>query len=129
MLELNEQQVKHLLETDGRSRYEFSIKKIVDWEEAWGLYNDGWIMFEDSKGNMVFPIWPAKDFVEHYIKQTNKNCVPKEIFLDNLMDDLLPDLDDDNIGVGVFDIPEREDTSVVKAKDFLRDLEYECSKY
>lgn len=77
-----------MLETDGRSRYEFSVKKIVDWEEAWGVYKDRWIMFEDGSGNMVFPIWPAKDFVEHYFKKTDKNRIPKEIFLDDLMDDL-----------------------------------------
>ncbi|MDG0793997.1 DUF2750 domain-containing protein [Cohnella ginsengisoli] len=35
-------------------------KKVADSETVWGLYEDGWAITEDDKGNRLFPVWPKK---------------------------------------------------------------------
>jgi len=129
MLELTDKALEHILLLDGRTRYSFSVKRIVDWEEAWGLYEDGWVMAEDDAGHSVFLLWPAKILAERCIEPGTNGEVAREIPLDELMSDLLPKLRDDGIGVGVFDITGSNDTPVVKPEDFLRDLTAEDSKY
>ncbi|WP_420491137.1 DUF2750 domain-containing protein [Neobacillus drentensis] len=37
------------------------MKKVVDYEEVWGLYDDGWATAQDDDGNMLIPFFPKKD--------------------------------------------------------------------
>lgn len=130
MLELSKMQIEHLIRTDGRRRYEFSVKKIVDWECAWGLSNSaGWMMTEDDDGNEIFPLWPAKVFAELCNVDAELKFEAKAIELDGLMEELLQNLMEKEILVALFNVPESIDVPVVKAADFLRDLDAECSKY
>ncbi|WP_175754537.1 DUF2750 domain-containing protein [Burkholderia ambifaria] len=129
MLTLTRIQIEKLTKAEGRRRYEYSVKKIVDWEVAWGLYDDGWIMGADDNENPIFPLWPARQLAELCAIGDWKNCLTKEIDLDYLMDDLLPNLIDDEINLGIFGVLDRTDTPVVKPADFLRDLTAECDRY
>jgi hypothetical protein len=39
---MDKKEFEALLNQPTNIRYEYFIKKVVDFEEVWGLYNDGW---------------------------------------------------------------------------------------
>lgn len=62
---MNQKEFNAVLELPANIRYEYFIKKIVDQEVLWGLYDDGWALSTDDVGNHLFPFWPRKEFAEY----------------------------------------------------------------
>ena len=62
---INEKEFYSVLNLPANKRYEYFIKKVVDWGEVWGLYEDGWAMTEDDNGNLLIPFWPKKEFAQY----------------------------------------------------------------
>ena len=45
-MKINQKQIDAVLKLSGAERYQHFVKKIADWEEVWGLYQDGWALLE-----------------------------------------------------------------------------------
>lgn len=56
---INQKQIEAVLALPAAKRYDHFIKLVADWQELWGLYNDGWAMAATESGEPVFPMWPA----------------------------------------------------------------------
>lgn len=52
---MNNKEFEAVIKIPGPKRYEYFIKKVVDYEELWGLYDDGWAITEDDQGNKMIP--------------------------------------------------------------------------
>lgn len=129
MLILNENQIAHLARQDARARYEFSVKKIVDWEAAWALYDRGWVMAKDAAGQHALQLWPAQALATSYIEPQSAHFDVREVRLDDLVESLLPTLAADGITVALYALPEPGNVAVVTAADLLADLTAEASRY
>jgi hypothetical protein len=121
---LPEQDRKLMLALSPRERYGFFLQITVDTEEAWGLKNaDGWVLAGDE-GRDAFPLWPHEDLAAACALGDWAAAVPEAIGLDELLEDLLPILEEDGIAVAVFPGPDG-DSAVVPPADFRHDLEAE----
>lgn len=98
-------EIESVLRLDGPSRYEHFVKRVVDAESAWGLWRDGWALMRDERGTEVFPLWPAREYAELCRRDAWAEYEPAAIALDDLLNDLLPKLDEAHILPGVFPIP------------------------
>jgi len=115
---------------DGSKRYTYFIKKVADWEEAWGLYDDGWLMSGDDEGNRAFPVWPAAEYASACAVQEWENAKPKSISLDELMEEVLPSLSEEGLFVSVFLVPSEGLVAAnVLPSKLLKDLHQECALY
>ena len=108
-------------------RYEYFIKKVVDFEEVWGLYNNGWATSQDEKGNSLIPFFPKSEFAEDCAKNEWSGYIAKPIELNNFIDKWLTGMDSDGIRPSIF--PTDADTAVVEIDVILRDLLTELEIY
>jgi hypothetical protein len=102
---ISEKEIQGVLRLDGPARFSHFIKRVVDNEEAWGLWKDGWALMENSEGTLVFPLWPAREYAELNQIGGWAEYEPKAISLAELLDDLLPGFPSRGVLPGVFPTP------------------------
>lgn len=128
MKQVHPKEIEALMNLPAPVRYENFIKTVADWEEAWGLYDDGWAMSETEKGDRVFPLWPAKAFAEVCAGGEWSGYSAESIPLDDLLNGLLPKLEEDGVFPGVFFVPGQGSVEVGASK-LMADLRSACGDY
>lgn len=125
---LNKKQIETIILLDGPKRYSHFIKRIVDWEEVWGLYDDGWALASTDDGVHIFPLWPAQEYAALCANENWQGYNPEVIKLADFMDYLLPKLKEDGVLLGVFYTP--TDKGITPSVDqLLSDLNEELANY
>jgi hypothetical protein len=127
-MKISKIQMESMLRLPANARYKHFVKVVVDWEEAWGLYNDGWALASTDDGVQVFPLWPAREYAELCAAGEWLKFVAKPISLRYLVGELLPALKEDGILPGVFCLPSDKGVTPA-ASDLLSDLNEEIKKY
>lgn len=108
-------------------RYKYFIKKVVDFEEVWGLNNDGWAVTQDEIGNKMIPIWPKREFAELCANGEWANYEAAIIDLDVFITDWLPGMKKEKVKPSIF--MNDKDSAVVDVDKLLTDLEDELENY
>lgn len=124
---MNKKEFAALLQRPANIRYEYFIKKVVDYEEVWGLYNDGWATVQDDDGNMLIPFFPKREFAEHCAKNEWEGHKGVAIDLYDFIDKWLVGMKKDGVKPSIF--PTDEDTALVEINLLLRDLNSELENY
>jgi hypothetical protein len=125
---LSQKQIASILTLEGPGRNDHFVKHVVDCEQAWGLYSEGWAMGSDDDGNPTFQLWPAKEYAVLCASGLWEGYEPAEIPLEDLVEELLPKLQRDNVALGIFRTPEGQ--SVMPTIDQLTaDLKTEMERY
>lgn len=104
-MKINEKKLEAILALPGPMRYSHFIKVAADQRKVWGLWSDGWALASTDDGVQVFPLWPAKEYAGKCAIESWASYEPREIDLDHLFDDLLPDFAQSGILVGIFPTP------------------------
>ncbi|KSV75947.1 hypothetical protein N185_15995 [Sinorhizobium sp. GW3] len=104
-MKLNPKQVETVLALPGNKRFEYFIKVIADWQEVWGLYQEGWALAATDEGTTVFPLWPAKEYARACAGGDWEGFEPRPISLMDFTDALLPKLKQDGVLPGIFFTP------------------------
>ena len=124
----SEKEMEIVVGLAGNVRYERFIKLVAGWEEAWGLYQDGWALAATDNEEAVFPLWPAREYAAICASGIWANYEPEPIEITELTEDLLPRLKIDGVLPGIFYTP--KDTGVITSVDrVIYDLKTEASKY
>jgi hypothetical protein len=100
-----QKEIEAVLGLDGPARFDHFVKRVVDEERAWGLWNGGWALMAASEGEQVFPLWPAREYAEVCRVGDWSVYEPEEIPLQDLLDELLPKLKGSRVQPGVFPTP------------------------
>lgn len=98
-------QMEAVLALPGVKRFEHFVKVIADWQEVWGLYQDGWALAEADDGTTVFPLWPAKEYAQVCTLNEWRGFEPRAISLGDFTEVLLPKLKLEGVLPGVFFTP------------------------
>jgi len=61
-MEGTKKKIENILRMSEDERYNYFIRKVADFEELWGLNDDGWALLGDNDDNRIFPVWPEKEF-------------------------------------------------------------------
>ena len=124
----NAHELEAVLALDGPKRVAHFVKRVVDDERAWGLWNDGWVLMRDNDGRDVFPLWPASEYAERCRSGEWSACKVEEIDLQSLLDDLLPKFLERGIMPGVFPTPAGKGVAM-NAKELADALRTEQANY
>jgi len=127
---MNPQQYENVLALSAKERYSHFIGKAADWEQLWGLYNEnkGWLTRVTPENIEYLSIWPHAEYAKNISKEYYPEYIEKEISLEDFMSNWLPELNSDNIKIGVF--PDLEGNAwLMEANDLLQDLQDECAQY
>lgn len=127
-MKINPKQIESVTALDGPKRYEHFVKVVADWEEVWGLYQDGWALASSDDGQQVFPLWPAKEYAQLCADKEWNGYKPESFSLEDFMTELLPNLKNDGVLPGIFYTP--SDNGMTPTVDqLLADLNEELENY
>lgn len=124
---MNQKEFESVIKQPPNIRYEYFIKKVADYEEVWGLYNDGWATAKDDGGNTLIPFFPKKEFAEYCAVNEWETFQAEPIDLDQFIEDWLIGMKKDRVSPSIF--PTNEDSVVVEIDVLLRDLNNELENY
>jgi hypothetical protein len=102
--EITEDEARQLLALPAGDRAIQFFQLVADWEEAWGLRDaDGWVVGRETD---ALPLWPHATLAEACAVGPWEGALPEPAALDDLLEDLLPLLDEDGLRVAVFPSPD-----------------------
>lgn len=128
--ELRDKEFKSVLSLSGEKRYEYFVKKIVDWGKVWSLRNkDGWVLASSGSINShLIPVWPHQRYASACLFEEWSDCSPASISLKDWIEKWIPGMLKDHLQVAVFPTP--DDKGIIVTPSYLlRDLETELKKY
>jgi len=122
---LRKQEFDSLIVCSDSVRYEYTIKRIADWEEVWSLHGTGWVLAGEDGGREVVPIWPHSMFAQACATEQWANTAPKVISLTDWSTRWLPGLEGDQRLIAVFPISSAAGShgTVVTPGRFREDLD------
>ncbi|APO46016.1 hypothetical protein BS614_19600 [Paenibacillus xylanexedens] len=124
---MNQKELESVINRPASIRYEYFIKKVVDTEEVWGLYENGWSVTEDEKGNKSLPFWPKKEFAEYCATDDWKIYSSERIDLYEFIDEFLPNLKTEGYKPSIFF--NKVDSAVLNVEILIEDLKAELERY
>jgi hypothetical protein len=124
---IDTKQLQAVVMLPGPQRYEYFIKRVTDTGMVWSLYRNGWALARKEDGSMVFPLWPDSEFATICADYEWTGYTPQSFGLNELVDELLPQLEQDGIATGVFYTPGARDV-MPSAALLLRDLTDELAR-
>jgi hypothetical protein len=86
-------------------RYEYFVKQVAQTGEVWGLYRNGWALATKDDGTLVFAMWPDAAFAQLCAEFEWEGYAPQAFSLRELLDELLPQLQEDGLVPGIFRTP------------------------
>lgn len=99
------QQLADVVTLPATGRYQRFVEGVAASGEVWGLYRDGWALAKTDDGTLVFAMWPASEFADLCAEFEWDGYEPQAFPLDELLNDLLPQLEEDGVLPGVFYTP------------------------
>jgi hypothetical protein len=102
-LVVGDRELQAVSRTSAPVRYGYFIKRVADWQTAWGLWNEGWVLMGNAAGEEFFPLWPALEYARQCVDRPGwAGAIPKPIALKALFSELLPKLASREMKVAVF---------------------------
>ena len=120
--------IENILKMSEDERYNYFIRKVADFEQIWGLSNDGWALLGDNNGSQILPLWPEKEFAELCAVDQWKDYKAEVIELDNFIEKWIPGMTKDKTLINVFLTPNAKGT-VISPADLYSDLQDELEQY
>jgi hypothetical protein len=118
---LHPKEMETVLALSGTERYGYFVEKAADGEEVWGLQNEeGWVLIAFENGD-AFCLWPHADYARACTVGDWADCAPESISLEELLGELVPALQRDNLRLAIFPTPAGE-AVVVDPRDFQEHL-------
>jgi hypothetical protein len=91
-------------------RFAYFVRKVADFEQVWGLYDEGWATADNGGDAIGLPFWPEQDFAAACAVDAWDKYAPKAIPLSEFLAKWLPGMARDSRLVAVF--PTERDTAV-----------------
>lgn len=120
--------IENIVKMTEDERYDYFIRKVADFEQVWGLNDNGWALLGDDDGNQILPLWPEREFAELCAVDQWKNYKPESIELDNFLEKWIPGMINAKTLINIFLTPDAKG-SVVSPPTLESDLQDELEQY
>ena len=104
--EQSQERLQAVLRLPAARRYSYFLQRVVESGEVWGLDGEGWALALDDSGRDVLPLWPAPEFAALCATRLWSGFQPRAIRLKDLVENVLPQLEEEGMPVGIFFTPE-----------------------
>jgi len=101
-MKVNSKKMEAVFLLSASERFKYFVKTVADYEEVWGLYQNGWALSASDEGTTIFPFWPAEAFARACAVNEWAGYEACSISLGNFLNTLLPSLKHDRILPGIF---------------------------
>ena len=104
--EQSQDRMQAVLRLPAARRYSYFLQRVAESGVVWGLDGEGWALALDEAGRDVLPLWPAPEFAAICATRLWSGFQPRAIKLQVLLENVLPQLAEEGMPVGVFFTPE-----------------------
>lgn len=125
---VNDIEYETVISLPAHKRYEYFVKKVVDFEEIWGLWQEGWSLMADNEGSECFPVWPAERYAAACATNEWSNYEPRAISLTIWIERWLPGMIRDKLNVAIFPTLNKKGI-MLKPERLQHDFEEEMQNY
>lgn len=105
---MNADQKQAALAMNAEQRAAFFHKQIADTETVWTIVDDDGVMILVSDDEDCIPVWPDASFVDEWINGDWAHCKAHSISLKDWQQKWLPGLEEDEVEVLIFPLPDQE---------------------
>jgi len=102
---LSAEQLKEVVRLPAPERYAYFVERVAQTRKVWGLYRNGWALATKDDGTLVFAMWPERAFAQLCAEFEWEGYAPQAFDLDELLEELLPQLQEDGLLPGIFRTP------------------------
>lgn len=110
------------LQLNADYRYDHFVRKVAEHKELWVLKSEQGLLLLDSEGEACLPIWPHPDYAQTWAKDELAGYTPQAITLEIWLDRWIQGLEQDQIAVAVFPLPD-ELGMVEEASELAEELQ------
>lgn len=107
----HQQKIQNVLQLDASRRCDYFVRKVVDSQIVWGLFDTGWATAA-SAALTVIPFWPEEAFAAICATVEWRGFHPKPIALEDFLVRWLPGMENDQRMCLVFSTPTDRGTLV-----------------
>ena len=126
---INAQHFSNVSKLPAPERYDYFVKRVADWGEGWILEDErGWVGGADDEGVIHIPLWSHPFFAEMCMQGEWSKAKVVALQLDDLLDNVLPQLEKEHQKISVMPLADRGGVSV-DAKRLREDLLSELEKF
>ncbi|MFT3822563.1 MAG: DUF2750 domain-containing protein [Chitinophagaceae bacterium] len=125
---MHSKKIENVLSMSVADRYNYFIRTVVNFEELWGVYDNGWASL-GGVDKIVLPFWPEMEFAALCCTGEWKNYKPTSISLDDFIQKWIPGMIRDNRLVNIFYIPNSSEGSLIEPALLLEYLTEEMEQY
>ncbi|HEX5745946.1 MAG TPA: DUF2750 domain-containing protein [Archangium sp.] len=104
--EQSQDRMQAVLRLPAARRYAYFLQRVAESGEVWGLDGEGWALALDDSGRDVLPLWPTPEFAAMCATRLWSGFQPRAIKLQELLENVLPQLEEEGMPVGIFFTPE-----------------------
>lgn len=127
-MSMHPKELETTMQLPAKKRYDYFIKKIVDFEEVWSLRNEkGWVMSEDDYRVPRLHFWPTEDYAAYCAIDQWEKTVPEMIDLDDFIEEWSPGMLADGINPSIF--YNRNNSVSIEIQTLKEDIEEELKNY
>jgi hypothetical protein len=124
-----QKEISAILDLPPDKRYAYSVKRIADFASLWAIGDDqGFGTYEDDNKNIIFPLWPFRDFALLCCTGAFKSCQPEELQLEDFFKNYIPDFKNQGYKLSILPLPS-DKGAVIDIDLFQHDLKNELDKY
>ncbi|MEP4891841.1 MAG: DUF2750 domain-containing protein [Aliiglaciecola sp.] len=117
MPELSTEEFITISKLQPEARFEYAISRMIESKELWGLFGEnGWLLLQ-AEEDACLPIWPSESFAKAWEKNDFPDCNPKQITLDDWLQQWLPGMEKNGTLILVFPLSEDEEGIMLDAKE------------
>jgi hypothetical protein len=125
---MNSNKIQNVLSMAGKERYEYFVRKVSDFQQVWGLFDEGWATTMDDDGQKGIVLWPENEFASLCATDKWSSYKAKEIDLDSFLEKWLLGMEKDGINAIVFSTPDAKGV-FVKPTVLLNKINDELKQY
>jgi hypothetical protein len=125
---VSDDEYEGVLKAGAAKQYSYLVSRCADWGEVWGLAIAGgdWAMMNADDG-VRFAVWPHARYAESCRQRDWSDREPTPVDVETFVDDLIPRLIEDDVGIAAFPLPDGRFTPV-SPRRLRSDLEAELDR-
>jgi len=125
---MNHHELENVSRLSPKSRYDYFIRKIADFEELWTIIDaNSDFTLAEIENNTVISFWTHEAFIESNLTPDWADCIPFKMDIDTLQDIVIPLIRQNNYLINVFPVDSRMGY-IVALNDFVNDLNEELEQ-
>lgn len=126
---INDSEITNVSKLTAFDRYEYFLKRAVDFEELWMLKSsDHEFVLSDIEDQTLITFWSNEEYVKQCLIDDWRDYYPIKYSMDEFYDLIVPIIKKHNYLVEIFPIPNKTGF-IVDLDEFLRDIQEEDTNY